>query len=199
MPYGSDITEGLPYVLSNPSNSATYSLTGEAYDVAIAGNPFFMMTSDDAPYRRVTAQYRKQQIDQTREAGEQTLTGWWVRSQSSFHLGAGIKFFEPQQEESLRFQYTESKGVDVWTRGQATLLNDTASFYAGSAPAQLIGVNDGTDDCIFVTDGTDLRRLQQVAQTQLLSRLVHLRLSLALQQMAQTITLSMAQRYTEVQ
>jgi hypothetical protein len=159
MPYGDDITEGLPYVLSNPSNSATYSLTGEAYDVAIAGNPFFMMTSDDAPYRRVTAQYRKQQIDQTREAGEQTLTGWWVRSQSSFHLGAGIKFFEPQQEESLRFQYTESKGVDVWTRGQATLLNDTASFYAGSAPAQLIGVNDGTDDCIFVTDGTDLKKI----------------------------------------
>jgi hypothetical protein len=159
MPYGSDITEGLPYVLSNPSNSATYSLTGEAYDVAIAGNPFFMMTSDDAPYRRVTAQYRKQQIDQTREAGEQTLTGWWVRSQSSFHLGAGIKFFEPQQDESLRFQYTESKGVDVWTRGQATLLNDTASFYTGTAPAQLIGVNDGTDDCIFVTDGTDLKKI----------------------------------------
>jgi hypothetical protein len=159
MPYGSDITEGLPYVLSNPSNSATFSLTGEAYDVAIAGNPFFMMTSDDAPYRRVTAQYRKQQIDQTREAGEQTLTGWWVRSQSSFHLGAGIKFFEPQQDESLRFQYTESKGVDVWTRGQATLLNDTASFYAGSAPAQLIGVNDGTDDCIFVTDGTALKKI----------------------------------------
>jgi hypothetical protein len=159
MPYGSDITEGLPYVLSNPSNSATYSLTGEAYDVAIAGNPFFMMTSDDAPYRRVTAQYRKQQIDQTREAGEQTLTGWWVRSQSSFHLGAGIKFFEPQQEESLRFQYTESKGVDVWTRGQATLLNATDTFYTGAAPAQLIGLNDGTNDAIFVTDGTALKKI----------------------------------------
>ena len=159
MAYGDDITEGLPYVLSNPAGSTTYSLTGEAYDVAIAGNPFFLMTSDDAPYRRVTAQYRKQQIDQTREAGEQTLTGWWVRSQSSFHLGAGIKYFEPQQEESLRFQYTESKGIDIWTRGQATLLNDTASFYSGSAPAQLIGVNDGTNDCILVTDGTALKKI----------------------------------------
>jgi hypothetical protein len=159
MPYGDDITEGLPYVLSNPAGSTTYSLTGEAYDVAIAGNPFFLMTSDDAPYRRVTAQYRKQQIDQTREAGEQTLTGWWVRSQSSFHLGAGIKYFEPQQEESLRFQYTESKGIDIWTRGQATLLNDTASFYSGSAAAQIIGVNDGTNDCILVTDGTALKKI----------------------------------------
>jgi hypothetical protein len=159
MPYGDDITEGIPYVLSNPSGSTTYSPTGEAYDVAIAGNPFFLMTSDDAPYRRVTAQYRKQQIDQTREAGEQTLTGWWVRSQSSFHLGAGIKYFEPQQEESLRFQFTESKGIDIWTRGQATLLNDTASFYSGAAPAQLIGVNDGTNNCIYVTDGTALKKI----------------------------------------
>jgi hypothetical protein len=117
------------------------------------------MNSDDAPYRRVTAQYRKQQIDQTREAGEQTLTGWWLRSQSSFHLGAGIKYFEPAQEESLRFQYTESKGLDIWTRGQATLLNDTASFYTGAAPAQMIGVNDGTNDCILVTDGTALKKI----------------------------------------
>ena len=159
MPYGSDITEGIPYVLSNPSGATTYSATGEAYDVAIAGLPFFLFNSDDSPYRRVTAQYRKQQIDQTREAGEQTLTGWWVRSQSSFHFGAGIKYFEPQQEESLRFQYTESKGLDIWTRGQVTLLNDTASFYAGAAAAQLIGVNDGTNDCIYVTDGTALKKI----------------------------------------
>ena len=159
MPYGDDITEGIPYVLSNPAISTTFTSTGEAYDVAIAGLPFFLLTSDDAPYRRVTAQYRKQQIDQTREAGEQTLTGWWTRSQSSFHLGAGIKYFEPAQEESLRFQFSESKGMDVWTRGQATLLNATASFYAGAAPAQMIGVNDGTNDCIIVSDGTALKKI----------------------------------------
>jgi len=125
--YGDDITEGIPYVLSNPVGATNYSSTGEAYDVAIAGLPFFLLNSDDAPYRRVTAQYRKQQIDQSREPGEQTLTGWWLRSQSSFHYGQGIKFFEPIQDESLRFQYTESKGVNVWTKGQATLLNSSNS------------------------------------------------------------------------
>ena len=121
MPYASDIAEGLPLTLSNPAG-ATYTPSGYAYDIAIAGQPFFLAASDDNPYRRVTAQYRKQQIDQSREPGEQTLTGWWLRSQSSFHYGQGIKFFEPIQDESLRFQYTESKGVDVWTKGQATLL-----------------------------------------------------------------------------
>ena len=163
MAYGSDITEGIPYVLSNPAGTTNYTQTGTFYDVAFSGLPFFIAASEMQPYRRVTAQYRKQQIDQTREPGEQTLTGWWVRSQSSFHLGAGIKYFEPIQEESLRFQYTESKGIDVWTRGQATLLNDTASFYSGAAPAQMIGVNDGTNDCIIVSDGTALKKITSAA------------------------------------
>jgi hypothetical protein len=125
-PYGDDITERIPVPLSNPSGATSYALTGIAYDMAVAGLPFFVNASDDNPYRRVTAQYRKQQIDQTREAGEQTLTGWWLRSQSSFHQGQGINFFEPIQEESLRFQYTESKGCDIWTRGQVTLLNSVS-------------------------------------------------------------------------
>jgi hypothetical protein len=165
MPYGDDITEGLPYVLSNSSGATTYSPTGEAYDVAIAGNPFFLMTSDDAPYRRVTAQYRKQQIDQTREAGEQTLTGWWLRSQSSFHLGAGIKFFEPQQDESLRFQFTESKGLDVWTRGQATLLNTTVRALSSANTPIIVGANDGTNDCLVVANGAGLTKITMSADT----------------------------------
>jgi hypothetical protein len=139
MPYGSDITEPIVYPLSNPAGSTNYIATGYAYDIAIAGLPFFISPLDDSPYRRVTAQYRKQQIDQSREPGEQTLTGWWLRSQSSFHFGQGIKFFEPIQDESLRFQYTESKGVDVWTRGQATLLKSCNSQHITTGGIQSDG------------------------------------------------------------
>jgi hypothetical protein len=139
MPYGEDITEGIPYSLSNPAGSTNYIATGYAYDIAIAGLPFFISPLDDSPYRRVTAQYRKQQIDQSREPGEQTLTGWWLRSQSSFHYGQGIKFFEPIQDESLRFQYTESKGLDVWTRGQATLLKSVSSQHTVTGGIQTNG------------------------------------------------------------
>ena len=159
MPFGDNITEGIPYVLSNPAGATNYSATGVNYDMAIAGLPFFIGATDDSPYRRVTAKYRKEQYDQTREAGEQSLTGWWFRSQSTFHLGAGIKYFEPAQDESLRFQYTESKGVEVFTKGQVTLLNSTASFNSGAAAPQLIGVNDGTDDCIVITDGTAIKKI----------------------------------------
>jgi hypothetical protein len=139
MAYGDDITEGLPFVLSNPAGSVNYTATGYSYDVAFAGLPFFVSPLDDSPYRRVTAQYRKQQIDQSREPGEQTLTGWWLRSQSSFHYGQGIKFFEPIQDESLRFQYTESKGLDVWTKGQATLLNSVSNQHTITGGIQASG------------------------------------------------------------
>ena len=159
MAYGANITEPIVTTIGNPVNNQTYQSTGVAYDVSIAGQPFFLLNDDNTPYRRQTAQYRKQQLDTTREPGEQTLTGWWLRSQSSFHLGAGIKYFEPAQDESLRFQFTSSKGVDVFTKGQITLLNTTASAYAGAAPAQMIGLNDGTNNCIFVTDGSALKKI----------------------------------------
>jgi len=145
MPFGDDITDAIPYPLSNPTGSQSYAATGIAYDVAFGGIPFFLTTGDENPYRRVTAQYRKQQIDMSREPGEQTLTGWWLRSQSTFHLGQGIKFFEPQQDESLRFQYTFSKGCNVWEKGQITLLKDvdtshvtTGDLQANKRPSQIL-------------------------------------------------------------
>jgi hypothetical protein len=129
MAYGSDITEAIPYALSNPAGSQSYAGTGVAYDVAFGGLPFFLTTSDENPYRRITAQYRKQQIDMSREPGEQTITGWWLRSQSTFHLGQGIKFYEPAQDETLRYQYTYSKGCNIWDKGQITLLKDIDSYH----------------------------------------------------------------------
>lgn len=167
-PYGDDITEAIPYTLSNPPANSAYSGSTVAYDIAIAGQPFFLETSDDSPYRRVTAQYRKQQIDQTREPGEQTLTGWWIRSQSTFHLGQGIKFFEPAQDESLRFQYTYSKGCNVWTKGQVTLLHNvnnsnhytTSAFYSNTRPFQYTrGIQWNGTDGILLHDGYDLNKI----------------------------------------
>jgi len=168
MPYGDDITEAIPYALSNPAGSQSYAGTGVAYDVAFGGYPFFLTTGDENPYRRVTAQYRKNQVDMSREPGEQTLTGWWLRSQSSFHLGQGIKFFEPQQDESLRFQYTFSKGLDVWTKGQATLLKDvtayssvTNSLQTNKRPYQAArSIRYSSKDAVLVWDGYKIDKVE---------------------------------------
>jgi len=168
MPYGSDITDAIPYPLSNPAGSQSYSATGIAYDVAFAGMPFFLTTSDDNPYRRVTAQYRKNQVDMSREPGEQTITGWWLRSQSSFHLGQGAKFYEPQQDESLRFQYTYSKGVNVWDKGQATLLKDVDSYSSitnglqtNKRPYQSArSIRYSSKDAVLIWDGYKINKVE---------------------------------------
>jgi len=163
-----DITDRIPVKLSNPVNSQAYVATGVAYDVAIGGQPFFLLNDDNNPYRRVTAQYRKNQVDMSREPGEQTLTGWWLRSQSSFHLGQGITFYEPTQDESLRFQYTYSKGCDVWTKGQVTLLPDTftsshyisTGFQSNTRPFQYArSIRWSGTDGILLHDGYDLDKI----------------------------------------
>lgn len=139
MAYGEDITESIPFPVGNPVSNQIFTPTGVAYDIAIGGQPFFISNDDNNPYRRVTAQYRKNQVDMSREPGEQTITGWWLRSQSSFHYGQGIKFFEPAQDESLRFQFKYTKGCNVWEKGQVTLLNDldTAHTITGQTRADL--------------------------------------------------------------
>jgi len=123
MAFGDDITEVIPYALSNPSSTTSYARNAESYDIAVSGNPFFLNTADDTPYRRETAQYRKQQIDQSAEPGEQTLTGWWVRAQASFHNGTGINYYDPSAGEVVSYRFADSKGVNVWDKGKVTLLN----------------------------------------------------------------------------
>ena len=131
---GRDITEGrssraIAVDLGIVSSSATWQNTAEAYDIAIGGLPFFYAISDARPYRRQTAPFRKDQFDNGSEPGEQSLTGWWIRSQSSFHGGAGIKFYDPSAGETVAHRFTDSKGVDVWTKGQVTMLKNTSTSH----------------------------------------------------------------------
>ena len=120
-----DISEDFVYDLSLTEGLATnYQLTDIAFDIAVNDMPFFIAATDEQPYRRESAPSKREQIDQTTEPGEQSFTGWWFRSQSSFHLGAGGRFFEPAQDETLRYRFWDSEGVDVWTKGQVSLLKD---------------------------------------------------------------------------
>lgn len=124
---GRDITDGrssraIAVDLGIVSSSAVWENTDVSYDVAIGGLPFFYAISDSRPYIRQTAPFRKEQFDNGTEPGEQSLTGWWLRSQSSFHNGSGINFYDPSAGETVLYRFNESKGVNVWTKGQVTLL-----------------------------------------------------------------------------
>ena len=101
-----------------------------SYDVAIGGLPFFYAINDSRPYIRQTAPFRKDQFDNGTEPGEQSLTGWWIRSQASFHSGSGIKFYDPATtDENGHYRFADSKGLDVWTKGEVTLLKNCTSAH----------------------------------------------------------------------
>ena len=150
--------------VGQPANSGDlYYNKTNSYDVAIAGLPFFIAANDKYPYGRETAQYRKQQIDQQKEPGEQTLTGWWLRSQSSFHYGAGIRYEEPIEGETVASRFNKSAGVDVFNIGRVTLLPDVAinssvSVAGGVSPIMVGGTDTNGVDVYLSATGSTLQR-----------------------------------------
>jgi hypothetical protein len=123
------------------SSTSTWQNTDVAYDVAVGGLPFIYAISDARPYIRQTAPFRKDQFDNGQEPGEQSLTGWWIRSQSSFHSGSGIKFYDPATTDEIgHYRFSDSKGIDVWTKGQATLLKNVTSGHNTTAAIASNGV-----------------------------------------------------------
>jgi hypothetical protein len=135
-----DITERTIIDLSGRT-STYYDLNANAFDVAIAGLPFIMAVTDSTPYKRQTAEFRAQRVDQMRDPGEHTLagSGYWTRSQSSFHYGEGIQFTEPMEgnDMEVRFRYNSSYGVNPWTPGQLTLLRKTTLVQAFTGESKI--------------------------------------------------------------
>jgi hypothetical protein len=109
--------------------STYYDPTTYKYDFAIGGMPFIAAITDNTPYRRQTAEFRTQRVDQLRDPGEQSLSGsgYWIRSQSSFHLGTGSTYQEPITGtlEEARFRFSSSVGINPWTPGRISLLRRT--------------------------------------------------------------------------
>ena len=143
---GRDITEGranrsIAVDVGVVSSTAIWQNTDMSYDVAIGGLPFFYAINDARPYIRQTAPFRKDQFDNGNEPGEQSLTGWWIRSQASFHSGSGIKFYDPATtDENGHYRFADSKGVNVWTKGQVTLLKSCTSTHTTTGPIASNGV-----------------------------------------------------------
>ena len=148
------------------SSSSTWQNTNESYDVAVGGLPFFYAISDARPYIRQTAPFRKEQSDIGAEPGEQSLTGFWLRSQSSFHNGTGIKFYDPSAGETVNYRFADSDNVDVWTKGQVTLLKETTNTVSSGIYKLISGVSGGTDVAIsFIPGSTTLKDIKADATT----------------------------------
>ncbi len=169
---GRDLTEGrasqaIAVDVGIVSTSQYWQNTSDSYDVAVGGQPFFYAINDQRPYIRQTAPYKKDQFDNGAEPGEQSLTGWWIRSQSSFHSGTGIKFYDPSAGEITAHRFTDSKGVNVWTKGEVTLLKDSSQAHVttypigsdGRAFQQLRSIKWGSTNGVLLHDGYDVDKI----------------------------------------
>jgi len=168
---GKDITEGRPNraiaVDIGNLTGTVWTNTGVDYDIALGGVPFLLDANETHPYERSTAPFRKNQFDTQRDPGEQSLQGWWFRSQSSFHAGQGVKFYDPFANPfsvslaSNSYRYDTSFGVNPFTFGQVTLLNSTTKIQNTTAAIHLESVQvSGVDNILYLdgdiklTDGT---------------------------------------------
>lgn len=125
---GRDITDGrstraIAVDVGVVSSTSLWQNTDVAYDVAVGGLPFIYAINDARPYIRQTAPFRKDQFDNAVAPGEQSLTGWWIRSQMSFHSGDGINFYDPATtDENGQYRFADSEKLNVWKKGEVTLL-----------------------------------------------------------------------------
>lgn len=150
-----DISERVVIDLSGRT-AAYYDPTTYKFDVAIGGMPFIYGITDATPFKRQTAEFRTQRFDNARDPGEQSLSGsgYWIRSQSSFHLGGGITYQEPivGTTEEVKFQFSDSVGIDPWTPGQLSLLHSTSLTQASTARSGVFStIISGTEYLVKVT------------------------------------------------
>lgn len=132
------------------------------YDFAIGGIPFISAFSDARPYTRGLAPIRKDQFDNAREVGEQSLANWWMRSQSTFIGGQGLLYQDPDQvsQSNLQnrhtIQYGSSVGLNPWVNGKLTLLKATTQRVADVSGNNhyVLGWKNGAIDSFYSAYGT---------------------------------------------
>jgi hypothetical protein len=131
------------------TGTGTTQLVPYIFPVAINGRPYLIDVKSNNFTRQFDARVRDS-VDQSAEPGEAAINpqGLWRRSQSSWHYGAGQEYSDTADAEVYRFR--SNKGVNVWDRGQCSLLPDTtlasasanSNLYMATASDRLYSADD---------------------------------------------------------
>lgn len=130
----------------------------ESLPVELDNVPYLI---DSTQYRRTTVPVARQQRDNSKEPGENTLdtTGAWVRSQTDWSYGAGQLYLD--NDDSDRRRFYSSHGVDIWTKGQISLLpvmetpGSTPTFSTGDIFVEAVTDSSGVE-YLYVAQGNQL-------------------------------------------
>ena len=150
----------LPIILSQsiPTALVKYKREDFAASYAIGNTPWLSGASDQNRISRITTTYQKERIDQGSSAGENSLSNWWLRSATSWHHGAGERYYDASDSDLYRFY--DSTNIDVWTPGELTLLKATTNLTTASV-SNPVTVSGGT----FYIQGTALKFYNQTTNT----------------------------------
>jgi len=137
------------------------------YDYAIAGIPFVSAIRDEYPYTERMAPIRKEQFDNFAEPGEQSLEGWWLRSQSTFTGGAGVLYQDPDNDNQFNYRFADSLGIDPWESGNMKLLRRTEQVSLSSSPVILAQgyVDPSGVDSFWLVQGNSLDKVTDSGST----------------------------------
>jgi hypothetical protein len=135
----------LPIILSQaiPTALVKYQREDFAASYAIGNTPWLSAASDQNRISRITTTYQKERIDQGSTAGENSLSNWWLRSATSWHHGAGERYYD--SDASDLYRYYESNNLDVFSdTGSIKLLPATTQFSTTAITAKPATTNGGT-------------------------------------------------------
>ncbi len=134
---------------------------GPLWDVYVGGLPFLLWVDDTHPYLRESTSARRDRVDSARDPGDVSLdSAIWIRSQTSWHLGAGQSVAEPLEgdAEEARFRYAAGGGVNPWAKGQVSMINTSLLRGTGArrclyAPGYGVVVPSTTGVLLYPTSG----------------------------------------------
>lgn len=167
-----DIVKRIPWQIGNAGTSGTggggsYSLEDYQYDYALGGIPFLSATRDAWPYTEGMAPIRKDQFDNAAEPGEQSLSGWWLRSQSNFSFGAGVLYQDPDTDNQFSYRFSDSLGVNPWVNGEVSLLREMERRFGVTSPFNKVRgyVDPSGVNAAWYTDGSNLWKITDSGRT----------------------------------
>jgi hypothetical protein len=136
-----------------PGEVITSDVDFGGYDFSIGGHGFRFATDQNFPYQRVTEPTQNRRFDESSEPGEQSLSPLpWIKSQSSFHGGAGQlnleqgrNSFQYQQEQVDRLRFDTCLGVDVWKPGEVSRLPTTTITSTATAVTDFVATNSSSN------------------------------------------------------
>jgi hypothetical protein len=139
-----ELVGDLPIILSQsiPTALVRYKREDFAASYAIGNTPWLSAASDQNRISRITTTYQKERIDQGSSAGENSLSNWWLRSATSWHHGAGERYYDA--EASDLYRYYQSNNIDVFSDiGSIKLLPTTTQFSTTAITAKPATVTNG--------------------------------------------------------